>query len=84
MFQNASAFNQNISKWNLPDANDLTNMFKDAVAFDHDISNWSLKPDAKTTNMFQGATAFNNKFKCTAVNGFAGGVHGPPSTCKLK
>ncbi len=48
-FYNASAFNQNIGKWNTAKVQDMNSMFYYATTFNQDISKWdvslvSIKP----------------------------------------
>lgn len=59
-FDNAFAFNQDISMWNMANVNDTPNMFQNAKAFNQDISSWEFPPTWDTANnMFQNATVFN-------------------------
>jgi surface protein len=43
MFAQATAFNQNISNWNISKATDMNNMFNIATAFNQDLSAWCAK-----------------------------------------
>jgi surface protein len=51
MFARASAFNQNLSKWNTAAVTSMETMFYGASAFDQQFC-WSLKQGADTTDMF--------------------------------
>ena len=61
MFEGATAFNGNLSKWNVYGVIDMTSMFKGATAFDGDISTWNVSKLLHMNSMFQGATAFTGK-----------------------
>merc|ERR1719201_1656192 len=59
MFQFASAFNQDLSNWNVGQVTRMGAMFSGASAFNQDVSNWNV---GKVTNMglmFADASAFN-------------------------
>ena len=61
MFSFATAFNQDISDWDVSLVGDMKTMFQDAVAFNQDISRWDVRNINATLmdSMFAGATAFN-------------------------
>ncbi len=63
MFYLASAFNQDISGWNVSKATNMLNMFALATAFNNggsnSIQNWSVPLCTNFTSMFQSATSFN-------------------------
>jgi surface protein len=70
MFRGATAFNQDISDWNVSKVNIMTSMFFQASSFNQNLSNWErvLAPDTSTlanvtdmTSMFYFATAFNGQ-----------------------
>ena len=58
MFWNASAFNGNVSGWNVSRVTDMAGMFEDASAFNGDLSGWNVSRVTDMANMFQGATLF--------------------------
>jgi surface protein len=42
MFNNADAFNQDISSWNVSSVTDMNNMFDNTDGFNQDISSWNV------------------------------------------
>lgn len=59
MFQIATNFNQNISRWDTSNVTHMQSMFKGATKFNQDISMWNTANVTNMSNMFNGATAFN-------------------------
>jgi len=51
MFSGATAFNQDISYWNLPYGSDMSYMFQNASAFNQDLGKWTIKPWANLEGM---------------------------------
>ena len=59
MFFRATAFNGDISEWNVGEVTNMYAMFYQVTTFNRDISEWDV---AKVTNMnymFSGASAFS-------------------------
>jgi surface protein len=54
MFENATAFNQNISSWNVSNVTNMYYMFEDATAFNQNIGSWNVSKVTNMTNMFWG------------------------------
>ncbi|MDH5602368.1 MAG: BspA family leucine-rich repeat surface protein, partial [Cyclobacteriaceae bacterium] len=54
-----SAFNQDISSWNVSAVTDMGNMFVNNVAFNQNIASWNVSSVSTFSNMFSGASAFN-------------------------
>ena len=52
MFDNAEAFNQDISGWDVTNSTNMINMFKDAIAFNQDLSSWSVNPNVNNCTDF--------------------------------
>ena len=58
MFLGATAFNDDISKWDVSSMQNMFGMFDDAVLFNGDISKWDVSRVTDMEGMFSGATAF--------------------------
>lgn len=58
MFENAAAFNHDISKWDTSSAQDMTNMFKNAKEFNQAIETWDVSKVTTMQGMFDGAAKF--------------------------
>merc|ERR1712037_313315 len=57
----ASAFNQDLSKWDVSAVKNMRYMFADASAFNQDLSKWDVSAVRNMQNMFIHASAFNRK-----------------------
>merc|ERR1719506_2574000 len=55
MFQNAEAFNGDLSKWDVSSATDMNRMFNRAAAFNGDLSKWDVSSVKNMHGMFWGA-----------------------------
>ena len=61
MFQNATNFNQDISKWVTSNVTDMSNMFQEANNFDEDISNWDTSNVTNMRDMFKNSGIITKK-----------------------
>ena len=59
MFGNTSAFNQDISEWNVSNVTNMSSMFSYAIYFNQDITLWNVANVTNMNYMFAGANAFN-------------------------
>merc|ERR1712032_1550942 len=59
MFNKATAFNHDLSKWNVEQVTDVQSMFYQASAFNQSLSEWNLAQVTDMQWMFYGASAFN-------------------------
>jgi surface protein len=67
MFYNASAFNQDISGWDVSGVNNMSNMFFGATAFDQDISSWDVSSVTNMSSMFENAAIFDQNIRVWVV-----------------
>ena len=61
MFGSASAFNQDISDWNVSGVTDMSAMFSAAIDFNQDIRLWNVSGVSDFTDMFYDSGLSNNK-----------------------
>jgi len=59
MFYECSAFNQDISGWNVSRVTDMGYMFANCSAFNQDISSWDVSSVTDMYRMFEDCSAFN-------------------------
>ena len=59
MFSGTTAFNGDISSWNVSAVTNMYRMFASATAFNGDLSSWNVSAVTIMERMFEGATAFN-------------------------
>ncbi len=59
MFQYASAFNGDISRWDVSSVMNMSDMFEQASVFNGDISGWDVSKVTNMSDMFNYASAFN-------------------------
>ena len=72
MFKNATAFNQDISSWDVERITDMTEMFSGATAFNQDLSGWNVEHLSEPGNF-----AYNNTIWTTDLQP----QWGVPHTC---
>ena len=54
MFRHATAFNQDLSEWDVSNVTNMNNMFNSAAAFNQDLSRWVVINVRKMEGMFNG------------------------------
>ena len=59
MFNNAGAFNQDISAWDVSGVTNMGSMFSQAQSFNQDISGWNTGSVTSMAGMFNGAGSFS-------------------------
>ena len=59
MFSRTSAFNGDLSSWNVSSVTTMTRMFQNTSVFNGNISNWDVSSVTNMPNMFLNAAAFN-------------------------
>ena len=59
MFNNATAFNQNISSWNVSNVTNMSYMFQSATAFNQPIGAWNVSNVTNMALMFYKSSTFN-------------------------
>ena len=70
MFHGATAFDGDISTWDVSSVADMTSMFHGATAFDGNVSAWDrLELSPVMNDMFRGATAFEGDLSGWDVSG---------------
>jgi surface protein len=59
LFDGATSFNQDISKWDVSNVTNMRYMFHQATSFNQDITFWNVSSVTNMTSMFDQATSFN-------------------------
>ncbi len=60
MFSGATAFNGDLSQWDVSNVQFMKEMFKEATVFTSDLSQWDVSSVSNTISMFDNARAFNS------------------------
>jgi surface protein len=68
MFNSTTAFNGDISGWDVSSVTDMRYMFLGATSFNQDLSTWDVSRVTEMDGMFQGATAFNQDLNAWNVS----------------
>jgi surface protein len=58
MFNGATSFNQDLSKWDVSQVTYMTKMFHRAHSFNQDLSKWDVSHVKGMVSMFEGAASF--------------------------
>jgi surface protein len=59
MFEGATAFNSDISDWDVSNVTNMSSMFYEASAFNQDLSSWDVSNVTSMEGMFSEASEFN-------------------------
>ena len=59
LFHKRTAFNQDISNWDVSNVNNMNSMFQDAESFNQPIGDWDVSNVNGLNSMFQNAKSFN-------------------------
>merc|ERR1712216_1063377 len=81
MFNDASNFDGDISKWDVSKVTDMGGMFSGASKFNGDLSKWDVSKVTDMTNMFELASSFNgdlSKWDVSKVTDMGGMFFGVP------
>ena len=68
MFNGATKFNGNISKWDVSKVTNMYNMFNGATKFNGNISSWDVSKVTNMYNMFNRASVFNGNISSWDVS----------------
>ena len=82
MFFRASAFNGDLSSWNVSSVTDMSNMFNVATSFDQPLNSWNVSSVTTMFAMFNSATSFDqplNSWNVSSVTGMSGMFSGATS-----
>ena len=63
MFNNATAFNQNIGNWHIPSIENMSYLFNNATSFDQDLSDWNVSSTTHMENMFRDTDSLSDANK---------------------
>ena len=68
MFDGATSFNGDLSKWDVSKVTDMSAMFDGATSFNGDLSKWDVSKVTDMSAMFDGATSFNGNISSWDVS----------------
>ena len=65
---NSSAFNSDITSWDVSSATSFSNTFNNATSFNQNLSSWDVSSATNMSGMFRSATSFNQNLSSWDLN----------------
>lgn len=74
VFDSNQNFNQNISRWNVENVENMTGMFYNATSFNQPIGKWKITKLNNIDSMFHSAESFNQDLSSWDISNCHGGT----------